>query len=388
MCMRILVLGWYYSDNYGDAVLTECTAALLHRKYPHAELVIRDLMGRDTFPTGKSMTMHTLYRRRILLKSLSLVTGLGWDWWLRHEQWLLRKVRDRLPDVTAGAFDAAVFAGGQLFMDEIALYVEDAALRLRQRNIPVLFNACGIGPSRSVGIQRRLAAALGQDHVRYVSCRDDVERLNRWCGSPIAVPVSDPALYAGSVYGVRKDPASKTVGLGIMYASTMPVNGSYRFWRRMIRELEKQQIPWKIFTNGCAEDMAFARHILASLPELTGPEARYLCPPPTGSGELVKLIASFESIISYRLHSHIIACSLDIPTVAIQWDSKLPFFFSKIGCPERCLTTQATPQLVLERLQQARVAGYHRDEIQRQQEESCEKLFAALDTCLVYGETP
>jgi polysaccharide pyruvyl transferase WcaK-like protein len=96
----------------------------------------------------------------------------------------------------------------------------------------------------------------------------------------------------------------------------------------------------------------------------------------------VNLIASFGSLISYRLHSHIIACSLDIPTVAIQWDRKVPFFFEKIGCPRRCLTAFASPRKVLARLEQARTEGYDRAAIQRQQADACGKLFETMNAYL------
>ena len=96
----------------------------------------------------------------------------------------------------------------------------------------------------------------------------------------------------------------------------------------------------------------------------------------------MRLIASFGSLISYRLHSHIIACSLDIPTVAVQWDRKLPFFFEKIGCPERCLTAKATPKQVLAALEKAQADGYDRAAISSQQADACAKLFEAVDPYL------
>ena len=380
--MRILILGWYYDDNLGDAVLTECTAALLRQKYPQAELVIRDLMARQQYPERKPVSMNMLLRRWALVRILSLVTRLGWDKQLQHELQRINRLQGSLPDVTDGDFDVAVFAGGQLFMDNIALYVADAVNRLQQRNIPVFFNACGLGPSCSAAIQQRLAAAVQTENVHYVSCRDDVARLNRWCGREIAVPASDTAIYTGEAFGVQKDSQAKTVGLGIMFANTMPLAASFRFWRRLIRELRKRRMPWKIFTNGSEADMIFARRILSSLPELNGPEEQYLCPAPREPAELVRLIASFGSLISYRLHSHIIACSLDIPTVAIQWDRKLPFFFEKIGCPERCLTAKATPKQVLAALEKAQADGYDRAAISSQHADACAKLFEAVDPYL------
>lgn len=385
--MKILVLGWFFSSNLGDAVLTECTAWLLRQRFPRAQLVIRDLIGREQFPCPSDIAVSELHHRRRRGQLRKAAAMLGWDKQLSHELWRLNAAKDRLPQVTAGDFDAAVFAGGQLFMDSIGLFVEAAAAQLEARGIPVFFNACGTGPSCSPTIRRRLARTLTAKNVRWVSCRDDAALVNRWCGRELAVPVSDPALWAAAVYRIQKNPLADRVGLGIMYADSLNPRTILRFWRRLIRRMERDQTPWKLFTNGSDDDVAFARHLLASMPELSGPEEQYLCPAPRRPEELVQLISGFRSLISFRLHSHIIACSLDIPTVAIAWDRKLPFFAQKIGCPERCLTVNAAPEQVLTALARAEQTGYDRNAIQIQRELSATKLWQAMAPALQNEET-
>ena len=345
--MKILVLGWYYSSNLGDAVICECVAALLRSNYPGAVVAVRDIAGRTGFAHRESVDLkqRESLRKRQLLRSA--VTRLGWDKQLVHEQWMLNEHRAELPSVAEGEWDLAVFAGGQLFMDGLALYVEAACREFSRRQIPVIFNACGTGPLVSPAIRARLAAVLKAPNVRLVSCRDGVELVNRWCGESVAVPTDDAALWTDWCYGI-KAVSSDTVGLGVLCPDSLDPDKTAAFWRRLIRELDVRNIRWKMFTNGHERDMAFARTLLDGRPE-----AEFLAPAPEKPEELVALIGSFRSIIGFRLHSHIIAASLGIPSVAMIWDQKLPRFFEKMGLPGRCFTIRASGQEVVAALQMA-----------------------------------
>ena len=48
--MKLLVLGWYYSSNLGDAVICDCVADMLRSHYPQAQICIRDIVGHSAFP--------------------------------------------------------------------------------------------------------------------------------------------------------------------------------------------------------------------------------------------------------------------------------------------------------------------------------------------------
>ena len=376
--MKILILGWYYSSNLGDAVICDCVAALLARRYPEAEIVIRDMGCREGFRFRSDFSLARFRKERRRHKLRIAATRLGWDKVLSHEQWCVNAVGPGLERLGQESCDLVVFAGGQLFMDSLALYVEALTKAFTARGIPVFFNACGVGPSWSRQVQARLGKALTGPLVCHVSCRDNVALVNRWCGREIAVPTADPALWESRVYGITRDDLSQTVGLGVMLAQTAPLSAAFRFWRRLIRLMNRRGISWKLFTNGSEADTAFARQLLASLPECRGKEAALLCPPPQSPEALVRTVAQFRSLISFRLHSHIIACSLGIPTVGMVWDSKLPFFFEKIRCPERCLRVSAGPERALEALARAEAGGYCQEWIDALRETSRADLYAAL----------
>lgn len=377
--MKILVIGCYYSLNLGDGVICDCAAAMLRRHFPMAQVVIRDIGGHTAFPERSSVPRSQLFLRRGKQLLRIGATRMGWNRQLRHVLRNLEPVMPALERLGSEECDLVVFAGGQLWMDSLALYVQTLVDRFAARKIPVFFNACGTGPSWSREVRQRLAQALNCPAVRYVSCRDNTALVNTWCGRDAAVPAADPALWADQVYGIPKDPGAAAVGLGIMWAGSMPLAASFAFWRRLIRRMEREHIPWKLFTNGSEWDMAFAQLVLRSLPELKGPEEAYLCPAPKSPEELVGLIAGFRSLISFRLHSHIIACSLDIPTVGLVWDDKLRFFFEKIGRPERCLSVHATPGQVLRALKQAEQIRCDREAICAQREASARQLLDALE---------
>ena len=92
------------------------------------------------------------------------------------------------------------------------------------------------------------------------------------------------------------------------------------------------------------------------------------------------MLAGFQSIISFRLHSHIIAASLDIPSVGVVWDDKLRFFFQKTGHEERCCTVSDKPETVLKKLQIAENEGYDRLLLEKQKNDSANLLFDMISS--------
>lgn len=375
--MRILVLGAYESCNLGDGVICQCVADRLRKHYPDAEICIRDLVRRDRHSPRKEPSPDALRSRWVHELARGYASRLGWDKVLAFETGKTAKYADYIDEIGSQPWDAVVFAGGQLLMDRYALLMERYMGHFRARKIPVLFNACGTGPMDSRAVKQRLKQVLCSENVKFISCRDHVDRVNRdYLEGKQAFFAADPALWTGEVYGIQKDPASNTVGLGVMYPWGMDVGRVLRFWRKLIRELDRKAIRWEIFTNGDPADIAFAKMILE------GQRTERIARRDVDPEGLVATVSRYESIISFRLHSHIIACALDIPTVAMVWDQKLPVFFEKIGYHGRCLTVKASPEAVLGALERARQEGYDRGQIRAMAEESTGLLLNAMEGCL------
>lgn len=367
--MRILVLGSYFSNNLGDGVICECVAKRLQYHFPDAQIKIMDLKSRDSFCPAREEPMKAARERENRSQLRRIATRLGWDKMYAHECNMIRQERAHFEKLARQECDAVVFAGGQMFMDSYALRLENVVKTFSQRETPLLFNACGVGPSCSVHIRDRLSQALSDPWVKMISSRDDAELVNRkyLAAERQAIVTYDPALWSGEVYQtVRRQ--SGVVGLGIMYPSHVNFRAACRFWKRLITELESRGTKWKMFVNGSGTDLAFARYVHSLIPGLNRPFEDCIAPVPGEPQALVELIAGFESIISFRLHSHIIAASLDIPSVAMVWDNKLPFFFEKIGHPERCCTVADSPQKVLKKLVTAKSEGYDRELLKEQKQ--------------------
>ncbi len=390
--MNILILGAYDSVNLGDPVICECVAAMLQRNFPDAHITIRDVISRDRHRAFSDIGIKTLEKRRIKMNICRFSSRyLGIDLTLRTETNRFNANRRHLEQIFNVPCDLVVFAGGQMFMDRYALFLEACILHFQKQGIPVILNACGTGPAHSRTIAKRLKHALMQDCVKHISCRDDVHKVNLLYleKNKKAIPTYDAALSSYVVYtnayNKEETHTKDTVGLGVIYPNGVSFHKSLRFWRRVIRQLEKQNIPWKIFSNGDSIDLEFARKILSTMPEFSGLEDTCICPRDVEPEGLVHTISEFSSLISFRLHSHIIAASLDIPTVAIVWDEKVPFFFKKIGCSERCFTVDASAEEVVLALHQAKKKGYDRTLLTKQAAHSEKQLVDAVRRVLTEG---
>ena len=379
--MKILVLGVYYDGNLGDAVICDCVAARLKQHFKEAQIDVCDLLDRHEFTKQPETSLDVILkqRRRRKLREWATVY-FHWDKQLRNEQHKLERNEKYIDDICSWPYDLVVFAGGQVFMDAFSLFLDAYIQRFSGKKLPVIFNACGTGPAFSRNIRKCLSNALLNPCVKLISSRDDVKRIEKYYlhGKKTAVETYDPALWVSDVYGIVKNEDSDTVGLGMMFVYNENIKKVTRFWTNLIRHMEKRQIRWKIFVNGDMGDVTFAKHVLASMPELTRPEEEYFAPVPEKPEELVQVIASFKSLISFRLHSHIIASVLDIPTVAMVWDNKLRFYFEKIGHGERCMTVDSDPEAVLARLERAEAEGYDRKIIEEQKRYADNLLYRAI----------
>lgn len=361
--MKILVLGAYESNNLGDAVICECVAHIIKEHFPDASIFIRDLLSRvrekNTRPADLAVMKKNQFKSRI---GHMISKYTFFDLVYRQQQNRLNSFLPYLEDLCTPDYDLVVFAGGQMFMDTYALFLNYCVQRFKGKQTPVLFHACGTGPFYSSRIRKILADTLASENVSYISCRDDVASVCRLLKEKqkTILDTYDSALSSAGVYGLKKDPDSSTVGLGIMYPNTLNTEKVLTFWQNMIRRLDEKSIKWKLFTNGAAGDDAFARKLLSSMPKYKGQESIYLAPRDTEPQELVHTISQFSGLISFRLHSHILAASLDIPSVAIVWDHKLPLFFEKIQHPERCFHIGDPAEQIIAGLEQSMTSGYDR----------------------------
>lgn len=329
---NILLVGEYHSSNLGDNILCHCMEVILAKYLPNdCRFFWLDLTYGDRLTIDKKIVSRVLYYFHFLLTN-SLEKRII-SWYIKKcVEMAFKNIKKKVP------IDLVIFAGGQIFMDYFAPQIYQVVVMAQKYGIPVVFNACGYG--RNTEYTKALfIKALSQDNVKYLTLRDGIQEIEKLT-SKLIVQIPDWAILCSDVYQVRKT-HKDIVGLGVIAPAVYNQNNnSYvseydflMFWKHIICLLDAQNQKWQLFVNGSLGDYAFAKRLINYLGLQESCDTIALRPK---SGEdLISLIASYKSIISFRLHSHIISYSLGIPTVGIIWDRKLIEFAKLIHCEDR-----------------------------------------------------
>jgi polysaccharide pyruvyl transferase WcaK-like protein len=215
------------------------------------------------------------------------------------------------------------------------------ARELGRNTRAMVIYSCGVGSNWS-GLGRWLYRRVLWDQrmvgltVRDAASRENLSRHFGFTQDAIDI-IPDPALCAADAYAVKQVIASDTIGLGIMsplwvaqsikpeYSAKFNAKLLTRLWVETTVGLLQKGLKVSLFTNGAPGDQSFAEAVYAAIPS-PYQELIILCPRPYLPSQLVNMIAGFRGIIAQRLHSHIIAYSLGIPSVGLVWDNKVEEF--------------------------------------------------------------
>lgn len=237
----------------------------------------------------------------------------------------------------------------------------------------VVFNSVGVEgydehSDRCQRLKKEILNAINNKTLQYISTRDDLfilkeKYLNGNCSIP-CFKVADPAVWCSDAFGVYRDLDSKTIGVGIIrgdifYDNNIPYSKEELriLYIDIIRELKKRDFEVKLFTNGLLLDNLFAKEIQIELEEKYGINYELILP--SSPLELIKIISKFKGVIAGRLHSCIIAYSLDIPAVGLVWNDKLIFWGQNIGAEENFIVyKQFSSSYIVSQLQIAINKGY------------------------------
>lgn len=248
--------------------------------------------------------------------------------------------------------DLIIFAGGGIIKykyEQFYVHIPSIIACAARNNIPVYFNAVGVEDFDNHNENcLSLKKALNTSCVKAISVRDDLVTLRtNYLENPdiLTYKVTDSAIFANEVYGIKRNEHSNTIGIGIARSKIFADNGIPEITKdvqlimldSLIRNIEKRGYKWQLFVNGLNSDYEFALEVLSYVGKVAE-AGEYLAPRPIESSELVKTIASYKGIVAYRMHANIIAYSLGIPSVGLVWNDKLKFWGERIGYPERFLT--------------------------------------------------
>ncbi len=275
---------------------------------------------------------------------------------------------DRLPLTAA---DAIIFAGGGLIKFRQEHFYENVIHILEEADtlqIPVFLNAVGVeGYDEEDERCQRLKAALQLSCVKGITCRDDIDTLQKDYLPESTIPISavpDVAVFSKSVYAgqLQKKPKRQQplIGLGITREQLFSdygneeINKDYllQFWKDVTQLLEEKGYAWRVFTNGLNRDEVFATKVL----DFIGHGERI--PAPAEPWQLAQTIQQFDGIIAGRMHTHILAFTLGVPSVGFIWNEKVRFWSNRVGTPERFVSPEELQaEAVVSRLEAALAEG-------------------------------
>ena len=341
--LNITFIGLYEEQNFGDKIIADCTEKLYF-----------DELGNTEFNVKRLCLDYVEKRQKLSLKvkiinKINRLININLN---RIDSSQKQKIEDykKYYEINIKDSDIIIVVGGGLIMFTYQFFGGSiiALLETAYKNrIPVIFNSVGIeGYDEEDYKCQILKKALNIPIIRSFTTRDDLNTLkeNYLNGKP-PMPcnfVCDPAVWVSEIYNVKKKKFSDVIGIGIGRANLFVDNGIdfnkeqlFSLYYNLVKILRKKGYKVCLFTNGLFMDNVFAIEILTELKGSDNMVELYI---PQSPQELVKIIASFRGMIATRLHSNIIAYSLDVPSVGLVWNDKLSFFGKNIGASEYYLT--------------------------------------------------
>ena len=363
---KIVLIGLLYERNLGDPLSFDCTKYVIHQIDPNVEIEYLDFYGRSSIESNKNGSAGNKAIKSIysFLKGIigTRIQELAFQRRRVHcEEYYDRHFKD--------ASLVVIVATGTITYDvrlDCGPYYSLVAKYAEKYNIPVVVNSGGVENPYIASDRRcrRLSDALSSNAYKIVTTRDNLSELRKYVknSQTIVAKIADIGVWSSETFAIKKNLETKLVGIGIITYkrfAEFKKGISHEQYNQtiidIITQLEEKGQRWKMFTNGLEADYANAAEICNSLNRKPGdciavPHTPY---------ELVKIISGFRGIITSRLHSCIIAYSLDIPYIALSWNNKLNYFSDAIGYPERTVGHENfSAEQILERYEKAENDGY------------------------------
>lgn len=325
--IKILLVGEYYSDNLGDPLLCRTVEQILKKEIEDVEIIPLDMSGKV------SMTHCHVIKRRSRLQKFFMKTHPKLDkvYCVCPSYRVLRSCWDRAMRVWArmdeilseNEIDLVLFAGGELFMDYFAGIIYLIISKIGKTK--VAFHACGMHEI-SKDSRRILKKVLTKKNVYSISLRDS---YHKFCDMfPVCnktMETYDTALLC-SEWFEETEKKIADYGIGIINNEQ-----ALDIQKEIVSYFLNSSMSWKMITNGAEDDVAFAEHLLLDLGVSRNEIERYLETRPVTAEELVREVTKFKYIISFRMHSQIVAQSFGIPSFGIVWDQKIVEFYNKLN---------------------------------------------------------
>ena len=349
MPKNISLVGTYYEQSHGDALLFDCVKSIFDELGNEHKIDFDfkyvDILGKSKInydekqgSTEKQRIKQIIKKIKIIYKPLKKVVQYRRNKkqmkFLKNFYYESFKNSDLIVIVGGGVFKYSVRTD---FTPIFKLIIEIA----ENMNIPVIFNAVGVeGVHNKEDKQFKvLEKAINKDIVKMCSTRDRIDVLEKYIHNPkiICKKVADTGVWTSEALNIKKDDDSNLIGLNLItptrywdYGKKITEEELITFWENIIKGLKNKGYSIKIFVNGMIDDYKFALKVI----EHCRLAEDILLENPKNEIEMVNNIAKFKGIIANRLHSCIVAYSLNIPAVGLAWNDKLLYWGKEIKSPE------------------------------------------------------
>ncbi len=328
--MNIMLIGERYSPNLGDGVIYDSVENICKKIYgSDANFISFDISGGTSYSINKNNSVSI---------NEKIKTKLSFARRVLSETKRISLIKRRIKKIDFDSIDGAIFVGGQLFSEYFSKPIYIISKELAKNNIPILFNCCGLGKNDKKSYVNYLNKAFDFKNVVNISVRDNYDEFIRKYNVDAnnVQLIMDPVVECSEFVQVKKS-NDNLFGIGIMDPKLYKKNNLnysdyyyFELYKNIIKKLDDKKIRWEFFCNGRINDYDYAKKICDRL----GISYDKIAARPTSPIELIGLVNKYKSIISFRLHSHIIAYSYGIPSIGFCWDNKVKQFGKSINKEE------------------------------------------------------
>ena len=320
--MRVVIVGEKYSKNLGDGVIFDVVEEICKSSDFVTDIIQFDISGKKDYDLDNSKSFF----KKVLLR---------FSYFKKRERNNIENTRHEsvmrnLKSLDDEEIDCIVFAGGQMFMDYFVVPIKYIVEYFQKREIPIIFNSCGVG-SLSVDNEKNLRDIINSQNVVAISVRDHFDQFKNEFIANEKIRVEeclDPVVELNDYVELKPISDKNNVGIGIMHpalfiTSEFPFSeDNYKaLINKVIELLNNDNVKWEFFTNGSDDDENYLKQLSQEL----GFENK-ISTVAKNPKELVSKINGYEKVISFRLHSQIIAQALHIPVIGFIWNDKVRYY--------------------------------------------------------------
>ena len=354
---RLVFIGLYGDANLGDPIIASSTQWIVSHFLSQDEKTKQlNLFPRFSF-------IYKVYRRVKILCRLSTTEAE------------LTKTLFKYYTHQLESNDFIIVVGGGLIKYKYQYFHIALASLLKaakSKNAKVVFNSVGIegydetSPKCQI-LKRAILDAIQSNTLIYFSTRDDIDTLQqKYLNKSQQIPclqVADPAVWCAEAFNIHKKNDSQTIGIGIIRGNIfidndIPYDSKklFQLYISIAQKLYQKKIVISLFTNGLPSDNIFAQKIQKRLQAENIPCELKI---PTTPYELIHIISQFKGLVTTRLHSCIIAYSLNIPAVGLVWNDKLTLFGRNIKREDNFISyDKFNTDYIIQQLEKAIKEGY------------------------------